>query len=164
MQKYFARLSSMIALSCLIKNQQTFLTQAGSAMYSQLYATHTSDSLGSSYKYSHGPKYLRKPRNRQCQLYILAGTFFVSLISHIVACQQALLQLLQQALLQNARASGEAARPLARAFSQGSLCLPNQESLLAGQSHWLGTGYTNILLPESADSGVHPFFMVSISI
>ena len=34
---------------------------------------------------------LRKQRNRQYQLYILAGTFFVSLISHIVACQQALL-------------------------------------------------------------------------
>lgn len=82
-QEYFARLSSMTALSCLIEDQQTFYP--GRFCYVLIAVCNTDFKL-TRFKlqvFIHCPKYLRKQWNRQYQLYILAGTFFVSLMSHI---------------------------------------------------------------------------------
>ena len=83
MQEHFARLSFMIALSCLIEDHQTFYP--GRFCY-VLIAVCNTDFRLTRFKlqvFIHCLKYLRKQWNRQYQLYILAGTFFVSLISHI---------------------------------------------------------------------------------
>ena len=80
MQEHFARLPSMIALSCLIEDQQTFYP--GRFCY-VLIAVCNTDFRLTRFKlqvFIHCPKYLRKQWNRQYHLYSLAGTFFVSLI------------------------------------------------------------------------------------
>ena len=153
MQEHFARLSSMIALSCLIEDQKTLYP----GRFYVLLAIWNTDFRLPRFKlqvFIHGPKYLRKQWNRQYQLYTLAGTFFVSLIGIYFGCTLSLpwyyfvhTGLVVSRIIPWLRARGLGAlnKPWARFISfRGRTC-----------GEW---GYTNFLLPESADSGAHPFF------